>query len=81
MNRLNALVFLFVAAAAAACNNDNTTKTTQKMSTHSTEVVIKLPARSGFTDGIDGKPTDLYLLKNSKGVSLAVTNYGGRFVG
>ena len=81
MNRLNALVFLFVAAAAAACNNDNTTKTTQKMSTDSTEVVTKLPARSGFTDSIDGKPTDLYLLKNSKGVSLAVTNYGGRFVG
>lgn len=81
MNRLNALVFLFVAAAAAACNNNNTTKTTKKMSTHSTEVVTKLPARSGFTDSIDGKPTDLYLLKNSKGVSLAVTNYGGRFVG
>lgn len=81
MNRLNALVFLFVAAAAAACNNDNTTKTTQKMSTDSTEVVTNFPARSGFTDSIDGKPTDLYLLKNSKGVSLAVTNYGGRFVG
>lgn len=34
-----------------------------------------------FTDTIDGKPVALYKLTNKQGVELAITNYGGRFVG
>jgi aldose 1-epimerase len=37
--------------------------------------------RKAFQDTIDGKPTDLYTLKNSYGMKAAITNYGGRIVG
>ena len=41
---------------------------------------IKIPVREKFQDTIDGKPTDLYVLENARGMKLAITNYGGRFV-
>ena len=40
-----------------------------------------LPGKSAFEKVIDGKKTDLYYLKNSKGMKVAITNYGGRVVG
>ena len=33
-----------------------------------------------FRHDIDGKKTDLFVLKNSKGMELAVTSYGARAV-
>jgi aldose 1-epimerase len=42
---------------------------------------ITLPGRKAFQDSIDGKMTDLYILKNKNGITAAVTNYGGRLVG
>lgn len=40
-----------------------------------------LPDPKDFQTTIDGKQTDLYILKNKKGMTAAVTNYGGRLVG
>ncbi|WP_202944946.1 aldose epimerase family protein [Lentisphaera araneosa] len=37
--------------------------------------------KSEFVKTIDGKRTDLYVLKNSNGVEVAVSNYGARTVG
>lgn len=37
--------------------------------------------KAGFVKTIDGKKTNLYVLKNSKGVEVAITNYGARAVG
>ncbi|WP_211323933.1 aldose epimerase family protein [Sediminitomix flava] len=34
-----------------------------------------------FQSIIEGKPTNLYFLSNSKGARVAITNYGGRIVG
>ncbi|MFD1255191.1 aldose epimerase family protein [Mucilaginibacter terrae] len=61
----------------SACN-----QSTNKQSTNMTDstTVGQLPAASGFEKAIDGKQTKLYTLKNSKGVQLAITNYGGRMV-
>jgi len=61
----------------SACN-----QTTNKQSTNMTDstTVGQLPAASGFEKTIDGKQTKLYILKNTKGVQLAITNYGGRMV-
>ena len=42
---------------------------------------MTLPDKAAFQDTVDGKPTDLYILKNSKGTTAAITNYGGRLVG
>src|SRR5690242_2786231 len=40
----------------------------------------QLPEQKDFQKTIDGKSTDLYVLKNSKGMIAAITNYGGRLV-
>ncbi len=39
-----------------------------------------LPDRAAFQDTINGKATDLYILKNQQGMTAAITNYGGRVV-
>ena len=39
-----------------------------------------LPSKSAYQQMIDGKNTDLYVLKNNKGMQAAITNYGGRLV-
>jgi len=36
--------------------------------------------KSKFETEVDGKPTDLYVLKNAKGAEACVTNWGGRLV-
>lgn len=36
--------------------------------------------RTDFQTEVDGKRTDLYVLKNKKGMEVCVTNYGGRVV-
>jgi len=61
----------------SACN-----QSTKQQSTNMTDstTVGQLPVASGFEKTIDGKATKLYLLKNSKGVQAAITNYGGRLV-
>lgn len=37
--------------------------------------------RSNYQATVDGKKTDLFFLKNSKGHVVAITNYGGAVVG
>lgn len=39
-----------------------------------------LPAQSAFRASIDGKQTDLFVIKNKNGMTAAITNYGGRLV-
>ncbi|MET0242211.1 MAG: aldose epimerase family protein [Flavitalea sp.] len=39
------------------------------------------PDSTAFSKVIDGQQTHLYILKNGKGMSAAITNYGGRLVG
>lgn len=39
------------------------------------------PDSADFKQVIDGQQTRLYILKNNKGMSAAITNYGGRLVG
>ena len=39
------------------------------------------PGKKDFQQTINGKPVDLYFLKNNNNVQIAITNYGGRIVG
>ncbi|MHA4844228.1 aldose epimerase family protein [Flavitalea antarctica] len=39
-----------------------------------------IPDAAAFSKTIDGKQTKLYVLKNNKGMTAAITNYGGRLV-
>lgn len=45
-----------------------------------TQTDSMIPSRSAFQSTIDGKQTDLYILKNANGMTAAITNYGGRLV-
>ena len=64
---------------ATACNNS--TETTKENNSDSSKVdVATLPSRAAYQQTIDGKSTDLYVLKNKNNMQAAITNYGGRLV-
>jgi aldose 1-epimerase len=62
----------------SACNQSSNKQSTNM--TDSSTTTGQLPVASGFEKTIDGKQTKLFVLKNSKGVQLGITNYGGRMV-
>lgn len=64
----------------SSCQDSGSPATGEKDSTANKENSM-LPDRKSFTDSIDGKKADLFILKNSNGMTAAVTNYGGRIVG
>ena len=41
---------------------------------------MSLPSRAAYQQTIDGKNTDLFVLKNKNNMQAAITNYGGRLV-
>jgi len=72
---------IFAAAIISSCTNMNTdVSSTPPASDSSDSASIVLPDRKAFQDTIDGKATDLYILK-AGGIMAAITNYGGRIVG
>jgi aldose 1-epimerase len=66
----------------SACNNDSkdsaTGGDTTAKSNNTNKTTGSALDRKAFQDNIDGKPTDLYILKNGNGMTAAITNYGGR---
>jgi aldose 1-epimerase len=71
---LGSLSLLFL---SVACNNSS--KPTNQANMESNEI-LSLPEKSNFQSTIDGKKTDLYILKNKNSMQAAITNYGGRIV-
>lgn len=74
---------LFAAGIAGltACNQTQkpgTATTTPDSAAH--QVTYAIPAAAGFETTVEGKKTDLYVLKNKKGMQAALTNFGGRLV-
>src|SRR4051812_8112978 len=64
----------------AACNNNTTeVKKVDEPATASADSSL-LPSPSAFHATINGKETNLYVLKNNNGMQAAITNYGGRLV-
>ena len=76
------LGLLVAAALCTSCGNNSTEQNvnTTKNDTVGQTSSAALPDRSLFQDTVDGKRTDLFILKNSKGMTAAITNYGGRLV-
>ncbi|HMI05746.1 MAG TPA: aldose epimerase family protein [Pedobacter sp.] len=73
---------IFAAAsilAVAACNTPTKTNTDDAAAADSTAAVVQLDSTK-FQKEIDGKKTNLYVLKNKNGMQAAFTNYGGRLV-
>lgn len=74
------MYLLIIVAALVSCNDSQKVNQDTTVSTDSITKAVYVPEAKNFTDTLDGKPTNLYILKNSKGITLAITNYGGRFV-
>jgi aldose 1-epimerase len=64
----------------ASCNNSTTEAAKQVAADSASQKSVLIPAKKAFNDSIDGKKTDLYILKNHRGMTAAITNYGGRIV-
>ena len=81
---MNSNIILFsctvVMALMSACNNSESNTTVPK-SDSASKTKAMIPDKKNFEDTIDGKPTELYVLKNHNGMTAAITNYGGRLVG
>ena len=68
--------------AAAACNNNSSQKNPENISNMDTSKTVSylIPAKQNFQQMIDGKSTDLFVLKNRNNMQAFITNYGGRLV-
>lgn len=60
--------------------NNNADKTADTTANNNAQDNAAQPDGAGFTDTIDGKITNLYTLKNANGMTMTVTNFGGRVV-
>ena len=69
---------LAMSVATISCNN--TPKEALKSKSDTSIIVASIPDAKAFQQTIDGKPTNLYVLKNQNNMQLALTNFGGRFV-
>ncbi len=62
------------------CSGCNNVSKNQSKSRSENEKQDTLPSPLGFQTTIDGKQTNLYVLKNKNHAQVAFTNYGGRIV-
>ncbi len=68
-------VLSLLAGCSKSAKTDNQTVADSSKTTQT-----QLPNKAAFQQTIDGKQTDLYILKNSHDMQAAITNYGGRLV-
>jgi aldose 1-epimerase len=88
LKNLSLIASAFAFASLASCNgsssgDENSSDSTSNATTiNSADSGISslIPDKKNFETTIDGKPTDLYVLKNHNGMEAAITNYGGRLV-
>jgi aldose 1-epimerase len=87
MKKVAIIFSAFVLSSFVSCNSSNSSKETiiDSASTNSNASSGSvgnyfIPDKKNFETTIDGKQTDLYVLKNQNGMKAAFTNYGGRLV-
>ncbi|HEY9195418.1 MAG TPA: galactose-1-epimerase, partial [Mucilaginibacter sp.] len=71
---------LALALFAGCGGSSSEKKTTDSTATADTVKTAGIPDAKNFEAEVNGKPVKLYTLKNAKGASVAITNYGGRVV-
>jgi aldose 1-epimerase len=73
--------FIPLLCVLMACNNGSGNRVAETTGKDSlTEKQSEMLNKKNFETTIDGKKTDLYILKNHNGMQAAITNYGGRLV-
>jgi aldose 1-epimerase len=75
---ITAVIIMILSITSCKDKEKSSTLSSESTGTGNT---VNLPLKKSFADSIDGKKTELFILKNSKGMTAAVTNYGGRLVG
>ncbi|MEJ6980577.1 aldose epimerase family protein [Pedobacter sp. P351] len=76
-------LFLFLAAGImsfSACDSTQKQASTNADSTGTDSISNMIPTKANFQDTIDGKQTDLFVLKNENNMQVAITSFGGRIV-
>ncbi|MBY0477093.1 MAG: galactose mutarotase [Chitinophagaceae bacterium] len=76
MKYFNLASSVFLSMTIFSCNN--APETSSANATDSS--TVQLPSKAAFQHVIDGKQTDLFVLKNKNNMQAAITNYGGRLV-
>jgi len=71
--------FLFI-VTMLSCSNAPEASSGKTADSSATQQKELLPSRAAFRQMIDGRQTDLYVLKNKNNLQAAITNYGGRLV-
>lgn len=81
MMKKNKGLYVFVSTIVAlACNNFSSEHQANTTNKDAKQESYKVLQRESFSKSVDGLSADLFRLKNSKGMELFLTNYGGRFV-
>jgi aldose 1-epimerase len=78
---LRQFIILLTAVYFLSCGENNKSTNVSTSISDTNAMKISLPDKKLFQDTINGKLTDLYVLKNKNGMTAAITNYGGRLVG
>lgn len=79
--KTNFLLFLAAGVLSlTACDNAQKTASTDSDSTSTDSTSNMIPSKANYQDTIEGKATDIYVLKNANNMQVAITNYGGRIV-
>lgn len=76
---IKSIFALTITAALISTGCGNQDDASEK-NVQTTQTDSMIPSRTAFQSTIDGKQTDLYILKNANGMTAAITNYGGRLV-
>jgi aldose 1-epimerase len=79
MNHFKIILVMSAVIISSGCNN-GTQEPGDKDNSSTQNEESKLPSKVAFQKMIDGKQTDLYVLKNKNNIQAAITNYGGRLV-
>lgn len=74
------ILFIFSVMIIISCNQSPRQATATATDSSKVMTETMLPSRDAFRQTIDGKNTDLYVLKNKNNMQAAITNYGGRLV-
>ena len=79
ISKLSWGVLAVVLIFSYSCGNNNS-NSAQSTNDSSKTYKDMIPDKANFQATIDGKQTDLFILKNHNGMQAAITNYGGRLV-
>jgi aldose 1-epimerase len=80
MHKLHLTASIVIITILSGCQGAQEEKQVNEDSSKPANISSMIPPRSFYQTTIDGKQTDLFVLKNKNNVQAAVTNYGGRLV-